>query len=504
MKKCIQKLALLIGVACSAHIFSYGEAAGVKEIGYFTKPVILCNKKNGNLLFLLPYTIDNLKKAKTETAREKNKILRKASSIHLESFKNFLLELSHDYISKEGHFNVAFASSSSYNTTPFPTSTSLKKSFGFTIASWIGALKPVRFIYDPPETNDDPAVAYCSKEIGLLIKKNLATVVDHFAERCPLGLFIVHQHDVQQISLYAQKVMSYAPLLNYLDCNKYPDRSKLIIGLIHSLFSNLDCTAPMNLKCFSESCTLPALEACKECRFFWHCSSSSCKGYTSHIKVCPKIATENKMHDYLKTTSISILSSDSSPFLNVYREKPSEGLKKSKLYMHSARDSTHYTNVCKTYQEYCITCKKATDERCSICKAAFYCSSECQENDWKTHQQQCAKLKEHKYFGDQMRYYCSRRGCKTITSKPISCCPACKIFKYCSQACQQADLLQHQLICIKRQCTTCEKQLKTILQCQTCKSTWYCSKDCQKADWKAGHKQTCKAPLFPYHKLDID
>ena len=170
--------------------------------------------------------------------------------------------------------------------------------------------------------------------------------------------------------------------------------------------------------------------------------------------------------------------------------------------MHSARDSTRYTNVCKTYQEYCITCKKATDERCSICKAAFYCSSECQENDWKAHQKQCAKLKEHKYFGDQMRYYCSRRGCKTITSKPISCCPACKIFKYCSQACQQADLLQHQLICIKRQCTTCEKQLKTILQCQTCKSTWYCSKDCQKADWKAGHKYVCKAPIN--NKLDVD
>jgi len=37
----------------------------------------------------------------------------------------------------------------------------------------------------------------------------------------------------------------------------------------------------------------------------------------------------------------------------------------------------------------CITCNKLADKACNQCKAACYCSAECQKSDWRVHKQEC-------------------------------------------------------------------------------------------------------------------
>jgi len=42
----------------------------------------------------------------------------------------------------------------------------------------------------------------------------------------------------------------------------------------------------------------------------------------------------------------------------------------------------------------CLNCKKEGNLRCNRCKAAFYCSKECQVQDWKSHKAICNASKK--------------------------------------------------------------------------------------------------------------
>lgn len=43
----------------------------------------------------------------------------------------------------------------------------------------------------------------------------------------------------------------------------------------------------------------------------------------------------------------------------------------------------------------CNFCKKmGNQKKCQRCKSCYYCSRECQKNDWKTHKKKCVPLKE--------------------------------------------------------------------------------------------------------------
>lgn len=85
---------------------------------------------------------------------------------------------------------------------------------------------------------------------------------------------------------------------------------------------------------------------------------------------------------------------------------------------------------------YCAACAKSSHgqlKRCSGCKTRFYCSVECQRNDWQKHKPVC--------------HPCSCCiGCGEA-SKKLKYCSRCKIARYCSSKCQKDNWHQHKLIC---------------------------------------------------------
>ncbi|KAK7084473.1 hypothetical protein SK128_012411 [Halocaridina rubra] len=52
----------------------------------------------------------------------------------------------------------------------------------------------------------------------------------------------------------------------------------------------------------------------------------------------------------------------------------------------------------------CEICKKAAKQFCSSCRAVFYCSRECQKEDWKTHKIKCKLfvVQNHPIYGRHM------------------------------------------------------------------------------------------------------
>lgn len=40
----------------------------------------------------------------------------------------------------------------------------------------------------------------------------------------------------------------------------------------------------------------------------------------------------------------------------------------------------------------CLQCGKLTNKKCSICKCAYYCSKECQKNNWILHKEECTSF----------------------------------------------------------------------------------------------------------------
>eukprot|EP00658_Telonema_sp_P-2_P027503 TRINITY_DN2121_c0_g1_i5.p1 TRINITY_DN2121_c0_g1~~TRINITY_DN2121_c0_g1_i5.p1 ORF type:complete len:226 (+),score=24.75 TRINITY_DN2121_c0_g1_i5:150-827(+) len=79
----------------------------------------------------------------------------------------------------------------------------------------------------------------------------------------------------------------------------------------------------------------------------------------------------------------------------------------------------------------CTVCGQASAARCSRCRQAWYCSRECQVQDWPSHRSQCTMKCNH----------CGKQGAQK--------------------------------------------------RCSRCKQAWYCGRECQETDWVAGHATTC-------------
>ena len=113
------------------------------------------------------------------------------------------------------------------------------------------------------------------------------------------------------------------------------------------------------------------------------------------------------------------------------------------------------------------------------------------------------KIKEH----DRDVKQCSN--CNTFGAKLV--CRNCKAARYCSKECQT----EHWKKGHKRTCTTLEETIRETkkkdtvpgskecancdasgakLLCAKCKATNYCSKACQLSHWKNGHKEMCFTP----------
>lgn len=59
----------------------------------------------------------------------------------------------------------------------------------------------------------------------------------------------------------------------------------------------------------------------------------------------------------------------------------------------------------------CFVCSEVSKSRCSGCSQVFYCSTDHQKKDWKTHKLQCSPMRVS--FNDKVgRYYVATRNIK--------------------------------------------------------------------------------------------
>lgn len=77
--------------------------------------------------------------------------------------------------------------------------------------------------------------------------------------------------------------------------------------------------------------------------------------------------------------------------------------------------------------------------KCSVCKQTYYCSRECQKNDWPRHRMRC--LHQNEIIGCTCHRQC-------IKGEMIQC-KECDQEAYCSVDCLEKDKLRHQPICQK-------------------------------------------------------
>lgn len=171
---------------------------------------------------------------------------------------------------------------------------------------------------------------------------------------------------------------------------------------------------------------------------------------------------------------------------------------------------------------------------CARCLQVFYCSKECQREDWsQRHRDECKAMtsveknerghqpkSEAKEERREIEIY--KRKSKTEdrkSSASLDCCSLCgrngdlKTCKgcdkqnYCSLECQTADWKTHKTSCTKEKggaeniaehndnsspiCAHCRSK-STSRVCKNCSAVFYCSKSCQKSHWKK-HKTSCKA-----------
>ncbi|CAE8648214.1 unnamed protein product, partial [Polarella glacialis] len=134
--------------------------------------------------------------------------------------------------------------------------------------------------------------------------------------------------------------------------------------------------------------------------------------------------------------------------------------------------------------------------RCGVCKAAPYCSTNCQKEDWQFHKRVCKKP-------DPER--------EAPKSKPEPEMDPEEMKRFMSELGEKHDPNQvHQVISSllgdkapppppkpkepDPPCRSCSKPCAKPLRCGTCKAATYCSAACQKEDWQF-HKRICKKPV---------
>lgn len=93
----------------------------------------------------------------------------------------------------------------------------------------------------------------------------------------------------------------------------------------------------------------------------------------------------------------------------------------------------------------CQSCSKMETvakrmDRCSGCLMAPYCSVECQKADWRKHKQFCVIVQSHLSRKDEC-YSCR------VDTNLVRACSGCMTALYCSTTCQNEDWKNHREIC---------------------------------------------------------
>lgn len=208
-------------------------------------------------------------------------------------------------------------------------------------------------------------------------------------------------------------------------------------------------------------------------------------------------------------------------------------------------------------------------KKCSRCKCVSYCNSNCQQKDWEnTHRMICRKIKSlkkgkeacAKTLQKDVKHACSY--C-SVFAEDVKACSKCRAVFYCSKICQENDWVNHKNACaaeklkpvsphsslgqsypgqsqndgqrksemnnqvnlenpglnknistqtsvhtdvsapqtqlnvspdigdLPKKCTYCEKTGNDMKKCSRCKAVFYCSRTCQKLDWRIGHSKVC-------------
>ncbi|RIA79565.1 hypothetical protein C1645_840398 [Glomus cerebriforme] len=98
----------------------------------------------------------------------------------------------------------------------------------------------------------------------------------------------------------------------------------------------------------------------------------------------------------------------------------------------------------------CKLCQKPSTSRCAKCHQIFYCSRECQKEDWNEHKKSCGNspvVKNNETIDENFRKFPIMNDCKVCQKPSTSKCAKCHQIFYCSRECQKEDWNEHKKSC---------------------------------------------------------
>ena len=141
--------------------------------------------------------------------------------------------------------------------------------------------------------------------------------------------------------------------------------------------------------------------------------------------------------------------------------------------------------------------------KCPKCKQVFYCSVDCQTDDWKGHRIWCCKTYEQVVEARAKRYpkaygrvrniesglpKQAETGAGAASAEPVVAITTgerAEMIGVARESKKRAEAVD------KSKCSECDKESRALQMCSICEEAFYCSKECQAKAWKGGHKAVC-------------